>query len=592
MQSLAGFILKRPAMLYLSLGPILALFSLSTTPSMTPMIMLLTILRLQTIICIPRRQPGMMRIGLQIILVSAASMVAHMEPSINALSTPSTSILVLGCLSLITSLVAFLGIIVAHFGEHLIPAPWAKATLFPTLWATAWGGVARISPVGQLISWSPVDSIGRYEWLRPITGQYGIDWVTAAWAVVFTELLGVLLMGSGEDSPKEDPEPLVSIPHEDIENGGDIHHNEHTSKTYRIICLTGLLGVLIIPPAFLPVTPSPVYSESSGPLSVACALPYNPSGRQNSLQDYIEETKELQGSAEIILWPETAVRFDSPEEKEAALSAVRNVTSGHKLIGVTFEEYVPPENGTGAKEGTRRNGLILLTKEDGPVFEYHKRMLVPVAESHSMTPSTVAPSIYHFNLPFRKPWTSGQWAPAPNHTRPIPVTASICLDFSSSSSFSHLDSRPALILAPARTWHIGIAYAMWEQARARAEETGSTVLWCDGGADSVSGVVGGGINEFMQRGQGSFVRKIGVQWPFNERRTLFSYGADYAALWITWSIFLGGLAVDAMAVGTIPRRGESDKAWLAIRGHVARIRGMPSGWHFRSQREEERPLLE
>lgn len=209
-----------------------------------------------------------------------------------------------------------------------------------------------------------------------------------------------------------------------------------------------------------------------------------------------------------------------------------------------------------------------------------------------MTPSTEPPSIYDFHLAPPKPYTPGQWAPAPNHTRPIPVTVSICLDFSSSSSFSHLASRPALILAPARTWHIGIGHAMWEQARARADETGSTVLWCDGGADGVSGVVGGGIREYTQRGQGSFVRKIGVQWPFDERRTLYSYGADYAALWVTWAVFFVGLAVDETTIQSVHGDSGSFKAWLRLRGYVLRMRAVLRGWRLRNRREEERPLLE
>lgn len=378
--SLASLLVQNPAMLYLTLGPAFALISLTTTPPMIPMAVLLTILRVQTMICVPRGRPGLLRVGLQVVLVSAASMVAHMEPSVHALSTPSTSIVVLGCLSLITSAVAFLAILSAYLGERVLSSPWSKVTLFPTLWTTVWGAVARVSPVGQLISWSPVDSITRYEWIRPVVGQYGIDWVTAALAVVLTEILGALLMTSTEGPDAEDP-PLISVSDDETRNGTangvSKHHEAHISRTYRTLCLAGILFALVIPPAFLPETPLPVDSHDSTPLSVACVLPYHPSGQHSTLQDYIQETQHLQSTADIILWPETAVRFDSPEEKDAALEAVRRVLPHRKLLGVAFEEYLPPQKGSREKEGTRRNGLVLLTNETGIVFEYHKRMLVP-----------------------------------------------------------------------------------------------------------------------------------------------------------------------------------------------------------------------
>lgn len=82
---------------------------------------------------------------------------------------------------------------------------------------------------------------------------------------------------------------------------------------------------------------------------------------------------------------------------------------------------------------------------------------------------------------------------------------------------------------------------MWEQAKARAAEIGSTVLWCDGGEGGVSGVAGGNVH-FMQVGEGSWTRTIGIQWPFNENRTIYSRWGNIYTLWILWLLLGTGWA--------------------------------------------------
>ena len=126
-----------------------------------------------------------------------------------------------------------------------------------------------------------------------------------------------------------------------------------------------------------------------------------------------------------------------------------------------------------------------------------------------------------------------EWAPEPHHTRTIPLTSSICLDFAFPSQFAGLTSRPALILAPARTWERTIGHAMWLQARQRAAELQSIVLWCDGGEGGVSGVAGRGFNDVVQVGSGSFVRNIGIPYPFNDQKTYFARFGD-AILILFW----------------------------------------------------------
>jgi len=132
-----------------------------------------------------------------------------------------------------------------------------------------------------------------------------------------------------------------------------------------------------------------------------------------------------------------------------------------------------------------------------------------------------------------------KWAPGPNHTRSVPLTTSICLDFAAASAFSDLKSRPALVLAPARTWDLSVGYAMWLQAKQRAEELGTILLWCDGGKGGVSGVVGGGYSEIAQVGTGSWTKTVGIPYPFNDHRTLFARFGDIALL-LFWTFVFGG----------------------------------------------------
>jgi hypothetical protein len=84
---------------------------------------------------------------------------------------------------------------------------------------------------------------------------------------------------------------------------------------------------------------------------------------------------------------------------------------------------------------------------------------------------------------------------------------------------------------------------MWEQAKARAKEIGSMVLWCDGGEGGVSGVAGGGITDFMQFGEGSWSRTIGIQWPFDESRTVYARWGDWYTVLVLWLLFVVAFCV-------------------------------------------------
>ena len=183
-----------------------------------------------------------------------------------------------------------------------------------------------------------------------------------------------------------------------------------------------------------------------------------------------------------------------------------------------------------------------------------------------MVPSDEEPVIYTLPLGPPSGTPKSEWAEGPDHTRPVPITSSICLDFASESSFLSLDSRPALILAPARTWHPSVGLSMWNQARQRAHETGSTILWCDGGEGGLSGVIGGGYEEPLQFGEGSWTKTIGLTHPLPERKARFGFMGigNLGAFLIIWMVAGGGGFV-IQAATLVSRNHKSLLAWNVVK---------------------------
>ena len=72
------------------------------------------------------------------------------------------------------------------------------------------------------------------------------------------------------------------------------------------------------------------------------------------------------------------------------------------------------------------------------------------------------------------------------------------------------------------------------------------VLFCDGGAQGASGVAGHGIREPIQFGSGSWTRTIGIQWPFNQRRSLYMWGGEYLPVGFVWLLVGGSSAVEVL----------------------------------------------
>lgn len=509
-------------------------FALTALPSFLPLLLHLTVLLVYAPKVISRRPFA--RITSLWFGLSIGRSISWLAPSLHALDTPGVSVLVLFGQSLATSAISLMAALIYARSRTRISSGLAQLTVFPALWAALWCIAAYISPVGYLTSWSPVYGLEYYNWTIPILGPAGKDWFVAAWAALFSQTIEEWIMGP------QLPEEAPLIP--DLDRSTSATQRRHSRGIAKFV-LASLLVALALPSFFSSDLPLPVISSRTTPFTVGCALPpyqtyknYRP-----TLDDYIAESRTLAPHADLILWPEGAVSFYDEVEREATLAQIRQKVVG-TWVGVSFEEsYRDPQDPRGER-AVKRTGIALVSnKTDGSQFIYFKRHLVPIAESFSMHGSSAPPTIYTLDL--KKPnWVKSpksDWAPAPNYTRPVAITASICLDLAFPATFSALDSRPALILAPGRTWDATVGEVMWNQAKLRAHELGSAILWCDGGDSGISGVAGKGISEFVQVGHGSWVNKIALPYPFDEQPTLYGRGGNYFVLILMGLLFVFSL---------------------------------------------------
>lgn len=376
-------VVAHPVRTSLVVAPTLAFFALSPTPHLVSVIALVATLRVWSWSFVFRTKDHWHGLP-QLLAVAFAGALASLRSSLGALSTPSTSMIVLSAITSATSLVALSVLVGAARFDRLASTPWSKITLFPAVWASTWGFVSYVSPVGQLATWSPVLGLGSYQWIRQFMGQVGIDWIVAAWAAVASEIIGDWLVGSPTHAEDENPQVMLIDPDGIQETPNALPQPSH-SLSHRSIAklsLTAFLITLMLPSNFLYDTPLPAHSPETTYFTVGCALPLpHRTGHRialPTLDDYILETKRLQSPANIVLWPETAVRFDSPAAKEEAFSKIQDVMNHGKYVGVSFEDYVPSEVKDGvSRRAMRRNGFALIGFKGEPVLEYYKRNLVP-----------------------------------------------------------------------------------------------------------------------------------------------------------------------------------------------------------------------
>ncbi|KAJ3917049.1 hypothetical protein F5877DRAFT_80297 [Lentinula edodes] len=534
-----------------------SVFALTTVPSFIPFTLHLSILLFSAHLL--TSHSAKTRIFVLWFALSLVKSFHWFKPSLNALSTPFTSLLVLFSHGAITSFITLLLVIVyARSRTRLwMYSSWTQIMLFPAIWATAWYALAHMSPVGYLTSWSPVSGSPTYDWLMPVFGTPIKDWLVAAWAVVFSQLGEMWYMG------EESPEEASLLDHEHLVP----HSIDSVIKSRFKGTLTfGAVLLVLTAPSYIwhgsdLALPRPIIASDSTPLTVGCVLPPRAKSKQNHLQltfeDFLIESRTM-NTANILLWPEGAVSFTDEDERKNALETVRSmITSPNQRVGVSFEEsYRDLADPTGRGHPLRRTGLALVSKSNATEMLYFKRNLVPIAESFRLQKSDNPPPLFTFDLKLPK-WASG---PA---IRPISVTASICLDFAMPDPFADLPStssseKPQLILGPARTWDLAVGDAMWEQAKQRAKELDTMVLWCDGGEGGVSGVAGQGMDGVMQVGEGSWIRTVGIKNPPDSHKTFYAtIKGSGATIGFIWLLVAGGsgwrmLEVLASGFGILP----------------------------------------
>lgn len=366
--------INHPNLIFPFIATVSAFFALSPAPSFIPLTILVATVLVYTRIVYPRPHAARVIFG-ALAAISLASTLSHLTTSIHALSSTASSILSLWLISSLSSVVAFSAVLISDRVSLRVSNPSAKLTLFPTFWATVWQTISHTSPVGHLVTWSPVTGIASYEWMRPFFGAWGINWLVGAWAIVIAEIVGAWFIGPGDESEPQGP----LIPSLVSNDNDDSQPRRPTSSPgpHRTLLLTTVLLVLTSPSFFSPSIPLLPWSTSSTPLPVGCVLPHpTSSGDGNTpLDTFIAESRQHNG-ARILLWPEGALRFETIAQREEAIDRVRNEVKG-PLVGVTFTEPVPDSAGwEHSRDGKWRNGLVLVGP-DGPVAEYYKRNLVP-----------------------------------------------------------------------------------------------------------------------------------------------------------------------------------------------------------------------
>jgi hypothetical protein len=348
----------------------LSTLSFAPKPTFLPLVLTLAVIKTFVRIVIPRPN-AWLRMFLLWVVVSSGVAFAHLLPSLQALSTPTTSLVVLTLISALTSLVALVTIFLDARVSSQSLSPWPEITFFPALWATVWFVASQVSPVGRLVTWSPVLGTDGYKWLSHWTGPVANDWVIAAWAVLCYRAVGSWYIGPVADEDQPDG-PLIDHPDND-----QLSRTTLLSRSGSFFILAIILAALAVPSVFYSDMPLPTYSNDTTPFTLGCVLPIT-HAVPPSLDDYIAETRKL-NAADIVLWPEGAVRFDSDAARDAAFEDISQALPKHH-IGVGFEEF---DLKSDKMHPRRRTGLALLHRSGSPnssveiKMMYYKRHLVP-----------------------------------------------------------------------------------------------------------------------------------------------------------------------------------------------------------------------
>jgi hypothetical protein len=355
---------KKPTLIFGVTEFLFASLALGPTPAFVPLVLLLTIIRIHGL-RIACRSTRVLELLYSWVAVTAGASLAHYSSATNALSSSSQAFAAVAVMSAITYVLAILPFYVDIRLNRKFQTIWSQITLFPVAWATTWTIVSHISPVGRLLNWSPVSPYP-FHWLLPYTGPMGIDWAVGACVALCSEVAAAWLMGTDSD------DQLVNL--------STSRSEAQSNRRSRSLLTLGTFLVALSIPSLHSSLPARIDTiVDSSPLGVACALPSVRKGQHATLDDFITETKKLTSQAKVILWPESAVVFNSREEREAAFELLRKDIQ-KSVVGVAFEEFLPEDSSNPGESRMRRNGLALVNggqAKGEEVVQYYKRNLVP-----------------------------------------------------------------------------------------------------------------------------------------------------------------------------------------------------------------------
>lgn len=289
---------------------ILAYFSLGPHSSLASVALLLSLVLFYFPILL--RQRCFQRVILLWFVLTVGRCLTWLDPSLNALSNVSTSLIVSFILSGSSCLVALATIyLYSYLRTHTV----AHIVLFPMLWTTVWCVISHCSPIGHLAQWSPVVAAEPYRWILHLCGPAALDWLTAAWAVVLSQICELWFMGSPDDDFNTD----------------DDRHKHNIFSVLGFVTI--LLGLTV--PSFSQHYPEPVLSNSTTSLGVACILPpkYTQKHHTNHtvFENYLTESLHQASSSQIILWPEASVSFRDEDERDGMHFAFLVITRYNRV---------------------------------------------------------------------------------------------------------------------------------------------------------------------------------------------------------------------------------------------------------------------
>jgi len=314
------------------------------------------------------------------------AIISHTGAASNALQGSVVSTVVLAAISAVVSAIP---VAVVYFDTHFAKGrrySWSQLAAFPAYWASTWGVISLLTPVGRLLTWSPVTALGPYAWVSSFLGPWGVDFIVAAWSVVLTEVIATplsqLVLSMRDPDHPRNVEPIVPY----TDNPGEPIAKDRSPLWHKSAFTLSLLA-LTVPSLWTPTIPNPTYTVTTTPFTLGCVLPQTHLPHQThhtpTLDDYIKETRKVT-SAKLVLWPEGALKFNNEAHRnttfeEIATKLLKNQTGFH--VGIGFEEDAPE---SWNKRASRRNGFALLV-DDKVVLQYYKRRLVPSTLTFRLT---------------------------------------------------------------------------------------------------------------------------------------------------------------------------------------------------------------